>query len=367
MKQKPLFTVDGETLTTTLLPPVRFVVEGFLPQGLHLLAGASKIGKSWLALWLCLQVAKGEKVWDFPSRSGDVLYLCLEDNYSRIQSRLLDITDEAPGNLHFATASEKLRCGLEQQIQQFLAGHPHTVLVVIDTLQRVRGAGGDTNAYANDYRDLEALKALADGNHLAILLIHHLRKREDEDPMNMISGTMGISGATDSNFVLRKDKRSSQTATLYCTGRDISYRELKLAFDSQAHRWLLLDDGAQEEPVPTDPLVVQLAEFLRAKREFSGTATELSQALEPFTGERILPNVLMKRLIRHRNQVEEQGVLLETSRTREARRIRLSLCCDGSDGNDGKSSTASVSNLLSQPSQLSREKSENEAPSKNAR
>ena len=241
------------------------------------------------------------------------------------------------------------------------------MLVVIDTLQRVRGAGGDTNAYANDYRDLEALKALADGNHLAILLIHHLRKREDEDPMNMISGTMGISGATDSNFVLRKDKRSSQTATLYCTGRDISYRELKLAFDSQAHRWLLLDDGAQEEPVPTDPLVVQLAEFLRAKREFSGTATELSQALEPFTGERILPNVLMKRLIRHREQVGKQGVLLETSRTREARHIHLSLHCDGSDGNDGRSPTASVSDLLSQPSQLSREQGAREEPPKNAR
>lgn len=367
MKQKPLFTVDGETLTTTLLPPVRFVVEGFLPQGLHLLAGASKIGKSWLALWLCLQVAKGEKVWDFPSRSGDVLYLCLEDNYSRIQSRLLDITDTAPGNLHFATASEKLRCGLEQQIQQFLAGHPHTVLVVIDTLQRVRGMGGDANAYANDYRDLEALKALADSNHLAILLIHHLRKREDEDPMNMISGTMGISGATDSNFVLRKDKRSSQTATLYCTGRDIAYRELKLSFDPQTHLWQLLVDDTQEEPFPTDPLVVHLTDFLRIKGEFIGTATELSKALEPITGETILPNVLMKRLIRYRDQVEKQGVLLETSRTREARRIHLSFLCDESDGSDGRSSTASVSDLLSQPSQLSRERGEREDPSKNAR
>ena len=118
---------------------------------------------------------------------------------------------------------------------------------------------------------------------------------------------------------------------------------------------------------PTAPLVIHLAEFLRTKGEFIGTATELSLALEPFTGETILPNVLMKRLIRHRNQVEEQGVHLETSRTREARRIRLSLCCDGSDGNDGKSSTASVSDFLSQPSQLSREKSENEAPAKNAR
>ena len=71
-----------------------------------------------------------------------MLYLCLEDNYSRIQSRYWTLSDTAPGNLHFATASEKLRCGLEQQIQQFLAGHPHTVLVVIDTLQRVREQAG---------------------------------------------------------------------------------------------------------------------------------------------------------------------------------------------------------------------------------
>ena len=113
--------------------------------------------------------------------------------------------------------------------------------------------------------------------------------------------------------------------------------------------------------------MIHLVEFLHAQGEFAGTATELSQVLESLTGETILPNVLMKRLIRHRNQVEEQGVHLETSRTREARRIRLSLCCDGSDSNDGKSSTASVSDFLSQPSQLSQEKSENEAPVKNAR
>ena len=69
-----------------------------------------------------------------------MLYLCLEDSYSRIQNRLLDITDDTPPNLFFATMSEKLHSGLEQQIERFLTSHPDTALIVIDTLQRIRAA-----------------------------------------------------------------------------------------------------------------------------------------------------------------------------------------------------------------------------------
>ena len=153
--------MDGESLMNTVLPPIRFVISQLLPQGLHVLAGAPKVGKSWLSLWLCLQVAKGEPAWDFSTTKGDVLYLCLEDSYSRIQNRLLDITDDAPPNLFFATMSEKLQSGLEQQIERFLAAHPDTVLIVIDTLQRIRGGVNDANPYASDYRDLGILKELA--------------------------------------------------------------------------------------------------------------------------------------------------------------------------------------------------------------
>ena len=95
---RPLTYMDGETLMNTVLPPIRFVISQLLPQGLHVLAGAPKVGKSWLALWLCLQTAKGEPVWTFPTAGGAVLYLCLEDSYARIQRRLLDVTDEAPEN-----------------------------------------------------------------------------------------------------------------------------------------------------------------------------------------------------------------------------------------------------------------------------
>ena len=124
MNPTPLTYLDGETLMSTVLPPIRFVVDKLLPQGLHILAGAPKVGKSWLALWLCLCVAKGEPVWNFPTFRGSVLYLCLEDSYSRIQNRLLDITDDAPANLCFATMSEKLHSGLVEQIDDLRSIQP---------------------------------------------------------------------------------------------------------------------------------------------------------------------------------------------------------------------------------------------------
>ena len=240
MTHQQLQTIDADTLLSTTLPPTRFIIDRLLPQGLHILAGAPKVGKSWLALWLCLQVAQGTSVWDFPTHRGTVLYLCLEDSLTRIQSRLFQITDDVPEALHFATIAAGIGEGLEEQLTNFLTQHPDTSLVVIDTLQRIRTGSDSGNPYANDYRDISVLKALADKHHIAILLIHHLRKMNDDDPMNMISGTTGISGATDSNFVLKERRRGSGEATLYCTGRDIEYRALVI---DEAHK---LPDAARQ-------------------------------------------------------------------------------------------------------------------------
>ena len=171
--RKTLSTIDADTLLSTTLPPTRFIIDRLLPQGLHILAGAPKVGKSWLALWLCLQVAQGTSVWDFPTHRGTVLYLCLEDSLTRIQSRLFQITDDAPEALHFATIAAGIGEGLEEQLTNFLTQHPDTSLVVIDTLQRIRTGSDSGNPYANDYRDISVLKALADKHHIAILLIEH--------------------------------------------------------------------------------------------------------------------------------------------------------------------------------------------------
>lgn len=174
---KRLQTIDADTLQSTAYAPVSFVVDDLLPQGLHLLAGAPKIGKSWLALWLCLCAAQGKPLWTFATRPCEVLYLCLEDSFQRIQSRLFDLTEDAPPTLHFAVMSQQLHNGLVEQIEQFLKEHPQTRLIVIDTLQRIRTVGNDANPYASDYRDIGVLKALADKHRIAILLVHHLRKK----------------------------------------------------------------------------------------------------------------------------------------------------------------------------------------------
>ena len=146
-----LQTIDADTLQSTAYEPVSFVVDDLLPQGLHLLAGAPKIGKSWLALWLCLCAAQGKPLWTFATRPCEVLYLCLEDSFQRIQSRLFDLTEDAPANVHFTTQSDILGKGLEEQLCAFLSEHPDTVLVIIDTLQMIRGAGYD-NTYAASSR-----------------------------------------------------------------------------------------------------------------------------------------------------------------------------------------------------------------------
>lgn len=327
---KKLDTIDADTLLGIPYEPLSFVVEDLLPQGLHLLAGAPKIGKSWLALWLCLRVAQGEPLWNFATKSCEVLYLCLEDSFQRIQSRLLDLTEDAPATLHFAVMSEQLHSGLVEQIEQFFREHPATGLVVIDTLQRIRTVGNETNPYANDYRDLSVLKRLADRLGLAILLIHHLRKLNDDDPMNMISGTTGLSGATDSNFVLRRSKRRENTATLYCTGRDISYRELSLEFDSGSHVWNLLSDDYVETAQSCGQILFLLSALLREQPEICAPAKALLKKIDPDGTEGLTPNSFSHKLRKSVDALRRSGIVVAFRKSNGERLI----CLKRADGVD---------------------------------
>ena len=327
---KKLETIDADTLLGIPYEPLSFIVEDLLPQGLHLLAGAPKIGKSWLALWLCLRVAQGESLWNFATKPCEVLYLCLEDSFQRIQNRLLDLTEDAPSTLHFAVMSEQLHSGLVEQMEQFLKAHPATGLVVIDTLQRVRTVNSDANAYASDYRDIGVLKALADRHRIAVLLIHHLRKLNDEDPMNMISGTTGLSGATDSNFVLRRSKRRENTATLYCTGRDISYRELSLEFDSESHVWDLISDDCGEETQSCSRLIFLLSALLREQPELCAPAKTLLEKIDPDGVEGMTPNSFSHKLRKSVDALRRSGIVV-TFRKSNGERL---ICLKRADGGD---------------------------------
>lgn len=228
MPLKQYEPIDAETLLSTPLPPVRWLIPDLLPAGLSLLAGASKAGKSWLCLWMCLQLAKGGEIWNRTVPPQTVLYLCLEDTFARIQARLFRLTEDAvPERLYFQTGSETIGNGLEVQIEKFLAAHQETALVVIDTLQKVRSAEPMNGSYASDYQDMSALKALADRHRIGILLVHHLKKQGAADPFHQISGSNGLMGAADTIWLLQHQRMSS-TARLLVTGRDMDSRTLHL-------------------------------------------------------------------------------------------------------------------------------------------
>ena len=321
-KENRLLTIDGETLMSQPLTPLNFVVDTLLSQGLHILAGSPKVGKSWLALWLAVTVAKGDPVWGMGVKQGTTLYLCLEDSTLRIQNRLFEITEDAPASVHFTTNSDTLGKGLEEQLRAFLSEHPDTVLVIIDTLQMIRGTGYD-NTYANDYRDLSVLKRIADAHGIAILLIHHLRKEKAEDVFHRISGTTAISGAVDSSFTLVEERRGSSRAKLTCIGRDIEYRELELERNSD-NVWELISDSRTQPELLEDRIAVLLSVLLEEQREFIGTPTELSQKIDPDGQEGITPKKVARLILQSVDTLRKNRISAVIRRSNGRRIIQLS-------------------------------------------
>ena len=124
-------TIDAAELLYKPLPKSSFLVEGLLPQGVNILCGSPKVGKSWLVLDLALKLATGEPIWDIATTKCDVLYLCLEDTYQRIQDRLMKLTDEAPPNLRFSVSARSLSNGLDKDIGDYLYEYPKTKLIII--------------------------------------------------------------------------------------------------------------------------------------------------------------------------------------------------------------------------------------------
>ena len=321
MNTEPLRTIDGATLMSMPLHPPNFVVDTLLSQGLHILAGSPKVGKSWLALWLAVTVAKGEPVWNLPVSQGTTLYLCLEDSQLRIQNRLFEITEDAPSSVLFCTDSHVLGQGLEEQLETFLVEHQDAVLVIIDTLQMIRGAGYD-NTYANDYRDLSVLKKIADVHGIAILLIHHLRKEKADDVFSRISGTTAISGAVDSSFTLVEEQRGSGKAKLSCIGRDIEYRELTLKRNGE-NVWELVADSRIHPELLGDRIISLIAELMRGRTEFIGTPTELSEMIDPVGVESISPKKVSRMILQNLDALGEIGISGVVRRSNGKRLIEL--------------------------------------------
>lgn len=245
--EMPRGTFTATDLLATELPPVRWAVPGVLPEGVTILAGKPKLGKSWLALGLCVAVASGgTALGSIPVERGEALYLALEDNRRRLQRRLRTLLGDgpAPEGLHLRLHSERLDQGGAEALGAWLAEHPGCRLVVIDTLKKVRPKeAGRRAVYDSDYEALEPLLPVAAEHGVSILVVHHLRKMNADDPLDAISGSTGLTGGVDGTLILARE-RGQADAYLHIDGRDVEEsRELALRWDRNVASWTVVGDA----------------------------------------------------------------------------------------------------------------------------
>ena len=321
-------------LRSQFTKPEKALVQCVLPAGLALFAGPSKAGKSWLTLWLCLQVAQGKPAWGREIESRTVLYLSLEDTLNRLQDRLFRLvgSEDTPEKLILQTECQSIGQGLEEQIVDFVHNYPDTGLVVIDTLQKVRSCDQSGSMYASDYKDVSALKSLADKYGICILLIHHLRKQAASDPFDQISGSNGLMGAADTTWVMQR-KRTSKNADIILTGRDLERRTLYLHEENCI--WLLdEEETAEEQRLKAVPEYLwRVAEYIEQAGKWQGTATELLSAAGV---DGVLPHKLTRKIVEHFDTVfVPKDIHYETHRTSQTRLLKFSHSeNDADDAND---------------------------------
>ena len=183
--------ISANDLQDKELPPTIYYVDKILPQGLNLICSVPKLGKSWLALDLCLSICNGTSFLGFNTKEAGCLYLALEDSHNRLKKRMNKLLNgkKAPNNLIYSISCEDLQNGFVKQIESFLNTHNNIKVIVIDTLQKIRTEGKSNGMYAHDYKELSMIKKLADERGLCIILIHHLKKGMTNDPFEKVSGT----------------------------------------------------------------------------------------------------------------------------------------------------------------------------------
>jgi DNA-binding transcriptional ArsR family regulator len=236
--------ISARDLMGKTFPPIKYVVSSYLVEGLTVFAGAPKLGKSWLALAWALCVAGGGHAFgSIPCEAGDVLYLALEDNERRLQSRLryLGIVN-APERLTFYTAWPDLDGECIPRLRAWLENAEAPRLVIVDVFAKVRGTNsGRETQYEADYRFAAMLQQIALEFGVSIVLVHHTRKMEADDPFDSVSGTRGLTGAADTVLVLKRDMGAQHTV-LYGRGRDLE--EIETALQFEGGHWSILGDAS---------------------------------------------------------------------------------------------------------------------------
>lgn len=300
-------------------PPT--IIRGMVPAGLTILAGAPKKGKSWMSLAMGIAVATGQQFLGMETQQGDVLYLDLESAQFRVQKRLEKLlVGPGPDRLWITHKSERLDEGLLEQIQKWTETVEVPSLIIIDTFGRVdAGKRKGENAYQSDTRVLGEVQRFAIQRKIAILVVHHLRKVSGgilDDPLEKISGSMGLTGAADAVLLL-DSKRGEEDATLSVISRD--FEEQKLVVSLVNGRWILKSTNSEEyleeQEYLKSELVRAVVKIAHSYHVWRGTSVELLEEMQRFGAvgaAEVDPRNIWNKMIKFREKLyDRESVIFE--------------------------------------------------------
>ena len=323
---KRFHTIDSDVLFEKQLEKRRYIVKGLLPEGLTVLSGDPKVGKSFFALSLSVSVAKGIPFLCFPTVKSDVLYFSFEDDEKRLQQRLFEMSEDNFTGLTFSSDVMHLDVDFIQSVENYLQDHPNTKLIVVDTLNYIRPDKPNTNMYKNDYDDMIKLHRLTQQYGIAMLLLHHNRKNGGSDDLHTISGSTGLTGGADNCIIIERPKRGEKIAKLKVISRDMESFEMEI-MQGESGIWIAAEDKElAEKEISVTVRAVYLFYTLThfSDEPLAVSPTELSESINRLFSISIPPTMIKKNLTADHEDLESLGLKFDYERTKQGRKLLFS-------------------------------------------
>ena len=290
---KKLDVITARDLQNLDIPPLEYLITGFLTQGLGLLGAPPKSYKSYMCLDMALSICRGLPFLGFETKKSGVLYMDLESTRRRPRDRMKQILgdEEAPTNLYVVTETELMGKGFEEQLAHELNERPDIKLVIVDVFKKIRPPAPRTkDQYERDYEDYGRMKELADKFNITIFMVTHTTKMKHPDnPFDELTGSSGTMGSIDVAMVIKKEKREDKTAKLYVTGRDLEEQCYEMEFNTKTFKWEMLgnsrdvEEARKELTYKTSPITQTVKKLVNTNSgHWEGTVSDIINASKYF-------------------------------------------------------------------------------------
>lgn len=239
--------LGSEELGKRELPPIKYAVEGMIPEGYTVLSASPKIGKSWMVQQMCLAVAEGKDFLGKKTTQGVAIYFALEDCEKFAQDRQRIIGSRGAKDFKYVFDAPPMALGFTKELDKLTKGIDNLRLVVIDTIRPIEYQPSARESMVHcEYRTGKEFKDWADKREVSLIAVTHDRKADSGDPLKKISGTGGVTASADSIVMITKENRFGNEAVMGITGRRVLSSVMKIR-QNESCVWEVMGDDEYED------------------------------------------------------------------------------------------------------------------------